>query len=172
MPGAFLLDAPGTYFSEAEGRLIIGNRAGLLHYSIALAVPAFCFAVLWLFRHDVWWLGVGALVLFGLPSILVVFNSQRYEVTAGHVAMRGRAMGFRVNRDWPLLDTSAVRIGTRIERDQEAPHLWTCYQVQILTTQGWIPIAESMQHGKVLEFAEALARVVGARISDPPNEGP
>jgi hypothetical protein len=171
MPGAFILDAPGTYVSEAEGRLVIGNRLGMLQYSIAVGVPAFSLALLWLFRHDARWLGVGALVLFGLPSILVLFNSQRYIVTAGHVAMRGRAAGFTVNRDWPLLADSAVRIDTRIERDQETANLWTCHQTQILTTRGWLPIAESMQRGRALEFGERLARVVGVKILNSSNVG-
>jgi hypothetical protein len=171
MPGAFILDAPGTYVSEAEGRLVIGNRPGMLHYSIAVGVPAFSLALLWLFPHDAWWLGVGALVLFGLPSVLVLFNSQRYIVTTGHVAMRGRVAAFTVNRDWPLLADSAVRIDTRIERDQDAANLWTCHQVQILTTQGWIPIAESMQRGRALEFGERLARVAGVKILNSSNIG-
>jgi hypothetical protein len=171
MPGAFILDAAGTYVSEAAHRLVIGNRPGLLHYSIALAVPAFCLILLWFFRDDAWWLGTGALVLFGLPAVLLVFNSQRCEVTPGHVAMRGRAAGFRVTRDWPLPADSAVRIDTRIERKQETPDLWTSYQAQILTSQGWIPIAESMQRARALEFAERLAHVAGVRILNSSTRG-
>lgn len=64
-----------------------------------------------------------------------------------------------MNRDWPLPGDSAVRIGTRTERDQDATYLWTCHQAQILTNQGWMPIAESMQRERVLEFAERRARV-------------
>ena len=164
MPGAFILDAPGTYVSEADGRLVIGNRPGLLHYAIAVGAPALSLALLWLFWHDAWWLGVGALVLFGLPSILVAFNSQRYVVTPGHVAMRGRAAGFRVSRDWPLPADSAVRIGTRIDRDQDSAMLWTCYQAQIRTAEGWMPIAESMQEGRARQFGERLARASGVGI--------
>lgn len=171
MPGAFILDAPGTYVSEAEDRLVIGNRPGLLHYSIAVGVPAFCLALLWLFRHDAWWVGVGALVLFGLPALLVPLNSQRYIVTAGHVARRGRVAGFAMHRDWPLRADSAVRIDTRIERDQEAANLWTCHQTQILTNQGWIPIAESMQRDKAIEFGERLARVGGVKTLNSSNVG-
>lgn len=171
MPGAFILDASGTYVSEAEGRLVIGNRPGMLHYSIAVGVPAFSLALLWLFSRDAWWLGVGAFLLFSLPSVLVLFNSQRYIVTTGHVAMRGGAAGFTVNRDWPLLTDAAVRIETRIERDQDAANLWTCYQAQILTTQGWIPIAESMHGRRALEFGERLARVVGVKILKSSNIG-
>lgn len=170
MLGAFILDAPGTYVSEAEGRLVIGNRPGMLHYSIAVGVPAFSLALLWLFPHDAW-LAVGALVLFGPLAVLVLFNSQRYIVTTGHVAMRGRATGFTVNRDWPLLADSAVRIDTRIERDQDAANLWPCHQAQILTTQGWIAIAESMQRGRALEFGERLARVAGVKILNSSNVG-
>lgn len=171
MPGAFILDAPGTYVSEADGRLVIGTRPGLLHYSIAVGVPAFSLALLWLFWDDAWWLGVGALVLFGLPSILVAFNSQRYIVTPGHVAMRGRAAGFSVSRDWPLTADSAVRIATRIDRDQDSSTLWTCYQAQIRTAQGWMPIAESVQDARALQFGERLARVSGVEILTSADSG-
>ena len=163
MPGAFILDAAGTYVSEMGHTLVIGNRPGLLHYSIALAVPTLCLILLWLFRDEAWWLGAGGLVLFGLPAVLVVFNSQRYEVTVGNVAMRGRAVGFRVTRDWPLPADSAVRIDTRIGRDPDTAYLWTSHQAQILTSQGWIAIAESMQRDKVLDFAERLARFARVR---------
>jgi hypothetical protein len=162
--GALILDAPGTFVSEAEDGLMIGIRPGVLHYSIAVGVPAFCLVLLWILRHDAWWVGAGALALFGLPSILVLFNSQRYEVTRGRVVMRGRAAGFRVNRDWPLAGDSAVRIGTRLHRDEETAFLWTSYLAQILTNQGWIPIAESMQRDRVVEFAERLARAADVKI--------
>lgn len=169
--GAFVLGAVGTYISEAEDRLIIGNRPGVVHYSIALGVPTFCLVLLWLLRNEAWWVGGGALVLFGLPSILVAFNSQHYEVTAGRVAMRGRAAGFSVRRDWVLPGDSAVRIGTRIEMDQETAYRWTSYQAQILTGGGWMPIAESTLRGAAVEFAARLARAAGVSIMDSP-EGP
>lgn len=166
MTGAFVLDAPGTYVAELEGSLIIGNRPGLLHYAIAIGVPAFCLALLGLLR-DVWWLGAVALVLFGIPATLVAFNSQRYEITAGRVMMRGRAAGFATRRDWPLPAGAAVRIGTRIERDEGTPYLWTAYQTQILTDNGWIAVAESMRRDRALEFAGRLARAAGVALESP-----
>ena len=35
---AFILDAPGTYVSELQDGLIIGNRPGAMHYAIAVGV--------------------------------------------------------------------------------------------------------------------------------------
>ena len=49
-------------------------------------------------------------------------------------------------------------------RDEETAYLWTSYLAQILTNQGWIPIAESMQRDRVVEFAERLARAADVKI--------
>lgn len=166
MAGAFVLDAPGTYVADLEGRLVIGNRPGRLHYAIALGVPAGCLVLLLVLR-DVWWLGAGALVLFGLPAILVAFNSQRYEITPGHVAMRGRAAGIPVRRDWTLSGDAAVRVETRVERDPDSPTLWTAYQAQILTSGGSIPIAESTRRERAVSCAELVARTAGVVLQSP-----
>ena len=163
--GAFTLGAPGTYVAEAGDALVIGNRAGPVQYSIAILVPAGCLALLWLVRDTAWWIGAGALVLFGLPASLVAFNSQRYEITKGKVAMRGRAAGIVVRRDWRLPADSAVRIATRLETD-EGSSQWTIHQAQILTDRGWISLAESLERRCALEFAERLARAADVGISE------
>lgn len=49
---------------------------------------------------------------------------------------------------------------------RDAVNLWTSHQAQILTSGGWIAIAESMQSGRALEFGEHLARVAGVKILD------
>jgi hypothetical protein len=109
--------------------------------------------------------GSAGALLFGLTAILVTSNSQRYEVSKGKLAMRGRAAGIVVKRDWRLPTDSAVQIGTRLETD-EGSSQWTIHQAQILTDKGWISLAESMERRCALEFAERLARAADVGISE------
>lgn len=147
---AFVLGAPGTYVDEREGALVIGHRPGAFAWTVAVAWPALVLGTMWLMRDAP--LFVHAfLLLLALPATLAVLNRQRWEIRPGVLRMAGRAAGFRTERDWTLAADARARVETV---PQTAPPR---YQVQLLTSEGWIAVAQSALPEPTRAFAERAA---------------
>lgn len=160
--GAFVLGAPGTYVEERPGVLVVGNRPGGTVKALAAVMLAFGLGLAWFLWAELPWLGVLLGLLFGGVPLLALLNRQRWEVRRQHLALRGRALGHEVERDYPLAPDAAIRLGTRVEYDQDgSTPRWTTWQAQVRTAQGWVAVAESAQEGPAREFAQRLARVTG-----------
>ena len=164
--GAFVLGAPGTYVAGAPGRLVVGNRPGRFHVGLVAVLLAVGAACLWLLWPVVPWLGAALLLLFGGVPLLTLLNTQRWEVQPGVLRARGRALGRRRERDWPLPPDSAVRISSWLEWDAEPSARWPCYQAQVRTDAGWIGVAEAAQEAPVRALARRLAAVADGALAD------
>ncbi|MDP9352140.1 MAG: hypothetical protein M3P51_11435 [Chloroflexota bacterium] len=160
----FVLGAPGTYVEDRGEYLIIGNRPGMFHYVIAITFALVAIWVLWLLWPYAPLVAGGFFHLFSVPPLLILFNSQRWEITPGSIRMRGRAPGRTRSGDWLLPADSRVRIDSIWDSDEGSSGWY--YQAQKLTESGWVGVAESRDAEVVRRFGHRLAEVTGASLSN------
>lgn len=164
--GAFVLGAPGTYVEEAPGALVVGNRPGAYHKVLAAVMLAIGLASAWLVWPEVPALAALMLLLFGGVPLLAMLNTQRWEVRPGMLALRGRALGRAVERDLPLGPDTAVRVGTRVEYDQDGSSpRWTVFQAQVRAGGVWVGVAESQSEAAARSFAQRVAAAARVPIA-------
>lgn len=165
--GAFTLGAPGISWSERDGRLVVGHRPGVFLKVAMVGLTLLALgaaALLWPVSP---WLAFGFAFVFTAPPALALLNHQRYELERGMVRARGRALGRTWDRDLPLGRDAAVDIAPRPERDADSGITHTAFVVRVRSTNGWVPIAESMDLGQARAFAERVAAATGAGLATP-----
>ena len=165
--GAYNLKNPGTYVNVSSERIVIGNRPGRFHYTIAIVFPCLAIAVAWMIGRQLWWLAAIFILLFGVFPILPLFNRQRFEIERGVLKARGRALGRETHRDWPLHPQGAVRVEDWWYRDSDSPHTWPQFQLQLRTPDGWIGVAELLHDREpLLRLAHDVSVVSGVPLLD------
>lgn len=158
--GAFIIDGPGTYVEYRADSIVIGNRPGALLWSLTGFIWCITLSLGWLFWPHSRAIAALPSVVMGLPPILALLNRQRWEITAEALMMRGRALGMRTHKDYPLNADSRVRIAERPTWRQPLPAL----QVQVLTASGdWIGIAESRDRERLVPLAQGVSNLLELR---------
>lgn len=164
--GAWNLQGVGVYVEHHPDRVVIGHRPGPVHYTIGVVFPALAVAiVVFVLRvaPELWWLAAFFGLLFGVFPVLPLLNTQRFEICQGVARMRGRAMGFRIRREFRIPRDAAVRIEQMPFLDG-ATHPWRRFQVQIRTEGGWLALAELLHEPEPLrQFAERVSEVTECR---------
>jgi hypothetical protein len=153
--GAFVLGGPGTYVEYGADRVVVGNRPGAFHFAVAVVFPLGLLFLWWLLR-DAGCVGALFFLVMGVPPLLILFNTQQWEIVPGALRARGRAFGIARSRDWTLPPDG----GVRVERFQDSDG-WTTYQIQIGTAEGWIGVAEAANPEPVRELGARVAEVAG-----------